>query len=816
MKNVYFRKISLILFISLLLTTGCGNKSAKTGSVSNESSSAWKVIGPGGGGGVMKPTISPFDDNFVMVHCDMTAAYISLDGGENWNAKNLWNVPEDFEFDPVDPQTVYVATRGFRHSEDRGSGFSMLYMSNDKGKSWEILFPDVQKAKKGFEKLQSYDLKPSDVIEGAIDATIEKIAVDPSNNQIIYMGLAPLKIYINSGDKEQAIDSAMLIRSDDKGKTWSTIALLPGEKVKAIFPAAEAGLQDEVLVFTESGCVRINERTRQIIRVSLPVDRLIAVEGGKGKEGSRIYIQSLFKNNNGETSGGMFVSKDQGNSWSQINTGLLNTVADGKAPEFRTGLAVCESKPDIAYISVVSPEKDHTGIIEQIFCIYKTVDAGASWASVLRSSTPGGYLTNNFDGAWMEESYDPGWGGAPIDLGVAPGNPDVCFAGDNGRGYKTMDGGKTWKQTYSHHLPDGSYASGGLDVTTCYGVHFDPFDKDHFFICYTDMGLFHTFNGGKSWHHSMSGIPRDWENTCYEVEFDPKVQGKVWAVWANAHDLPRTKMFGSRGFDHYMGGVSLSNDQGLSWEKSNNGIPENAICTNILLDPSSPVDSRILYVSVFDKGVYKSSDGGKNWEKANKGLGENLFAWQIRRNSDGRLFVLCARGLKNGNTVDGVVYYSDDQAATWKQLPLPEGVNGPHDLLIDPKKAERMYLSCWPRKTDGGDAYGGVYKTEDGGQIWKQVFDQRVRVNASDIDPHNNNILYLNTFQNAAYRSTDFGENWKRIEGYRFKWGQRPVADPHHQGMLFLTTYGGSVYYGPAEGVPDAFEGIINMPENWW
>src|SRR5690554_2347685 len=74
----------------------------------------WKVIGPGGGGGVMKPTISPHDDAIVMVHCDMTAAYLSHDGGANWTMKNLWNVPEDFEFDPVNPNIIYTATKGFR------------------------------------------------------------------------------------------------------------------------------------------------------------------------------------------------------------------------------------------------------------------------------------------------------------------------------------------------------------------------------------------------------------------------------------------------------------------------------------------------------------------------------------------------------------------------------------------------------------------------------------------------------------------------------------------------------------------------------
>ena len=416
----------------------------------------------------------------------------------------------------------------------------------------------------------------------------------------------------------------------------------------------------------------------------------------------------------------------------------------------------------------------------------------------------------------MEKSFDPGWGGNPIDLGVAPGNPDICYGGDNGRGYKTSDGGKTWEQVYSHNNPDGSYTSSGLDVTTCYGVHFDPFDRNHYFICYTDMGLFHTFNGGKSWHHAITGVPRDWQNTCYQVAFDPDVKGRVWSAWANAHDLPRTKMFGGNGFTNYGGGIALSEDSGNSWVKSNSGMSENSVCTNILLDPASPVDSRILYVSMMGKGIYKSVDGGKSWRESNNGLDKPMFAWQLRMNSKGRIFVLFARGLKNDKTVDGAIYYSDDNAGSWTKLVLPEGVNGPHDLLPDPKDPSVMYLSCWPHTINGVDRDGGVLKTEDGGTSWKNVFDDRVRVNSAGMDPDSPEAIYINTFQNAAYRSNDAGNSWNRIEGYRFKWGQRAVPDINNPGMLFLTTYGGSVFYGPAAGVPGAGDDIINMPEGWW
>ena len=92
-----------LLFLTILtMSLGCQHPASRKGKGLPDENT-WKVIGPGGGGGVMKPTVSPFDENFVMTHCDMTAAYLSLDGGKNWKMKNLWTVPEDFEFDPVDP-----------------------------------------------------------------------------------------------------------------------------------------------------------------------------------------------------------------------------------------------------------------------------------------------------------------------------------------------------------------------------------------------------------------------------------------------------------------------------------------------------------------------------------------------------------------------------------------------------------------------------------------------------------------------------------------------------------------------------------------
>jgi len=72
---------------------------------------------------------------------------------------------------------------------------------------------------------------------------------------------------------------------------------------------------------------------------------------------------------------------------------------------------------------------------------------------------------------------------------------------------RTVDGGRTWDAVYSRKTPDG-WTSTGLDVTTAYGVHFDPFDRKRLFITYTDIGAFRSEDSGTSWLSATEGAPR--------------------------------------------------------------------------------------------------------------------------------------------------------------------------------------------------------------------------------------------------------------------------------------------------------------------
>ena len=125
----------------------------------------WKVIGPGAGGGVFIPTISPFDPDLAFCKGDMTGAFVTYDGGKHWKTFNLMAVAQDFKFDPSDPNVVYAASRGYLYDEDRGSGLTMLYRSDDKGKTWTVVYPDVKKIRP-LEKLQSTSFLPSQLPAG--------------------------------------------------------------------------------------------------------------------------------------------------------------------------------------------------------------------------------------------------------------------------------------------------------------------------------------------------------------------------------------------------------------------------------------------------------------------------------------------------------------------------------------------------------------------------------------------------------------------------------------------------------------------------
>jgi photosystem II stability/assembly factor-like uncharacterized protein len=324
-------------------------------------------------------------------------------------------------------------------------------------------------------------------------------------------------------------------------------------------------------------------------------------------------------------------------------------------------------------------------------------------------------------------------------------------------------------------------------------------------------------DGGESWMSATkdNGIPRKWINSTYWMTFDPEVKGKAWAVMSDVHDLPRPKMWRRNGIGGYEGGILATEDAGKTWKPVSSDIGEAAM-THILVDPTSDKELRTLYACAFGKGVFKSTDGGNSWIIKNKGIEfKEPFAWRIFRNDkNGELFLILCRRSDNGsigNDFDGALYRSCDGAESWSKMKLPDGTNGPMSLVTDDENSGRILLASWGRVSPGQfspDTGGGIYLSEDNGNTWEQTLEKDQHIHDITYD-RRNRTYYACGFNGSAYRSEDSGESWIRIKGYNFKWGKRVDPDPVDPGKIFIITFGGGVWYGPARGDENAVEDIV-------
>jgi photosystem II stability/assembly factor-like uncharacterized protein len=716
-------------------------------------SGGFRIIGPGGGGAMFNPTISPHDPNTVLISCDMTGSYITHDGGQSWRMFNLRGTTRFFVFDPLAPHTMYAETIG-------------LWRSTDDGESWKLVYPKPA-AVEGVE--MSSDHADEKILARTNQVgTVAALAIDPADSRTLYAAM----------DEK---DAPGLFVSHNYGDSWQKEATLP-EVPRHLWVDPYSPRTSRTLVAIGAHFV-VTKSTTGVRKSELPGPASItdSTMGFAGPGRSVLYATS---------SKGGFVSSDGGDSWHTV--ALPGTDARVRA------VATSLHHPETAYISY-----KHLNLGGKTWQgVAKTVDAGRTWELVWKENTA---AASNVHDAWITETFGTDWGENPLMLGVADQDPNLCYGTDFGRTLATTDGGKNWYAKYSRRVPGAEWTSTGLDVTTNYGIHFDPFDSKRQFITYTDIGLFRSEDAGKSWTSSTVGVPDKWRNTTYWVVFDPEVHGRMWSVNSGTHDLPRPKMWRHTSVETFKGGVCRSDDGGRTWKKSNLGMKETA-ATHILLDPTSPSEARVLYVAAFGRGVYKSSDGGATWSLRNTGITQqNPFAWRLARAGDGVLYLVVARRSEDGsigNDGDGALYKSSDGAATWARVALPAGVNGPNGLAIDPRDPQRLYLAAWARAAGTHGMGGGIYESNDGGQNWKQVFDHDQHVYDVTIDPRDPNVLYAAGFESSAWRSSDRGEHWTHIAGPNFKWMHRVIADPVSSGNIYVTTYGGGVWHGQAGSKP--------------
>jgi photosystem II stability/assembly factor-like uncharacterized protein len=313
--------------------------------------------------------------------------------------------------------------------------------------------------------------------------------------------------------------------------------------------------------------------------------------------------------------------------------------------------------------------------------LWKTTDGGFTWKPVTD-----GQISCSSVGA----------------VAVSESNPDIVYIGTGetefrgnimqGDGvYKSVDGGKTWKNT-------------GLKNTQAISrIRIHPGNPDIVYVSALghpygpneDRGVFKTTDGGATWKKVLyKGDRAGAEDLVLDPTNPDIVYASIWQVYRTPY-----KMWGGGGAC----GLYKSTDGGDTWTEltANPGMPKGPV--GKIGVTVSPVDPKRVWaiVEANEGGLFRSDDAGATWKMVNNERKLRQRAFYYSR---------IVADPKDSNGIYGLnvnFYKSTDGGRTFpKIIKLPHGDN--HDLWIDPTDPMRL------AEADDG---GGTVSL-DGGSSW--------------------------------------------------------------------------------------------------
>ncbi len=254
---------------------------------------------------------------------------------------------------------------------------------------------------------------------------------------------------------------------------------------------------------------------------------------------------------------------------------------------------------------------------------------------------------------------------------------------------------------------------------------------------------------------------------------------------------------------------------GNVWETHNAGITFEPIFDGegsysigcVTIDPTDP---NVVWVGTgennsqrsvsYGDGVYKSLDGGRSWK--NMGLGESMHIGEIVVHpGNGDIVYVAAMGPLWGPGGDRGLYRTSDGGETWdKVLEISENT-GVVCLEMDPRDPDVIYAAAYQRRRHtwtliNGGPEGGVWKTTDGGDTWREINrglpgGDKGRIGLA-VAPKDPDTIYAIVEavgdKGGFYRSTDAGENWSRMNSYVStspQYYQEIMVDPHDSDRVY-------------------------------
>jgi photosystem II stability/assembly factor-like uncharacterized protein len=228
--------------------------------------------------------------------------------------------------------------------------------------------------------------------------------------------------------------------------------------------------------------------------------------------------------------------------------------------------------------------------------LFRTTDGGESWEPITDGQVPLGS-----SGSVAVADSDPNT------IYYGTGSDGVRSNVSTGRGvYKSTDGGKTW-----------SFA-GLRDVGQIGEVRIHPTDPNTVWVAALGdafkpshaRGIFKTVDGGKTWKNTL--FVSD-STGAMDVEIQPGNPGVVYAWMSRLERKPWTIISGS-----HEGGFYKSTDGGEHFQKITTGLPHDLIGkANLAVTAANPARIYALVEAKPGGGLYRSDDAGQSWTMIN-------------------------------------------------------------------------------------------------------------------------------------------------------------------------------------------------------
>ena len=257
------------------------------------------------------------------------------------------------------------------------------------------------------------------------------------------------------------------------------------------------------------------------------------------------------------------------------------------------------------------------------------------------------------------------------------------------------------------------------------------------------------------------------------------------------------------------GGLWKTTDAGLSWDNVSDGYFNTGSVGAVSVSES---DNNIVVVGMGESpvrgvmtssgdGVYKSIDGGNTWEHLGLEKTKHISQIIIHPNNPDIMYT-AAQGSPYDGTTERGIYKTTDGGATWEKVLFVDKMSGANDLAMDYSNPRVLYASFWdhqrlPWYVRSGGNGSGIWKTTDGGENWKKLTEGlpkkvmgKIGVTVSRANP---NLVYaiIESDEGGLYRSEDAGESWvlvneDRVLRARSWYYMHIFADPSDENIVYV------------------------------